>query len=219
MLPVGRFLPRGGGRNLVVSFTSTLVKRPYFCSRPAREQLPSDANCGVDTLVSDMVSKAMSPKAKRPYWKLPCRANSSAEEDEIVAACFPTFPQRILPLLFSCDWEKSEVIIHHTFNVPGKPLRPLAYVDAPYPTFLVAAGKEYVFWDGTSEDLTRFGSNYSSDEDFFARIKGLCFALDMKALGVVQALPRNYQEIYRRLAKEQRQLVRTVEGRIVKNWP
>jgi hypothetical protein len=117
-------------------------------------------------------------------WVLPCRPQQYNRE--AIAACFPTFPEEILPNWFSCDrlsWSSAhfffipyywhnisvaEATITRLFKLPGK-LRPLAFMEGADIIVLVAAGKEYALWDAVNEDLTRFGSDFASDEAFLAR--------------------------------------------------
>ncbi|KAJ6558340.1 hypothetical protein B0H19DRAFT_1070860 [Mycena capillaripes] len=161
-------------------------------------------------VVSSMASGPATPYKTKPpsSWSLPCKQPAIDQKDEVIAACFPTFPQQLLPHFFSCDWNMwtgtsffyvpdqwhnvshAEAMITYGYKVPGQPVRPLAFLHSADIIVLAAAGKEYVMWDGDYQDLTRFG-RFSSDEDFLGRVAGL-YSYQLRALGVMETFPADY---------------------------
>ncbi|KAJ7291717.1 hypothetical protein C8J57DRAFT_1588271 [Mycena rebaudengoi] len=169
----------------------------------------------------------------RPSWRLPCKYPLSQDHaDQILADCFPTFRKELLPPRFSCNWRNSYClrifiippkwhnlspigcIITHTFEIPGQ-IRPLAFCYSTDPVVLVSVGAEYVLWDDKDQTLTRYGSDFASDEDFLARTPL------PRSQGTVHQLPLNHDDVLCRVDAEQRRLVYTVEGRVVPpdTWP
>ncbi|KAJ7111711.1 hypothetical protein C8R44DRAFT_742094 [Mycena epipterygia] len=152
-----------------------------------------------------------------------------------LVAYLPTFPQEILPLGFSCDWNnwtetnvfcvshgwynlsKAEFTLSHAFQLHGD-LRPLAFSEASAPVFLAAVGIEYVLWDGDATMLTRFGSNFASDKDFLMQAAAASphIMSEESEFGVAEDFSEDTDMIYARIDSEQRRLVWEKLGR--KTW-
>ncbi|KAJ6559865.1 hypothetical protein B0H19DRAFT_1260549 [Mycena capillaripes] len=146
------------------------------------------------------VSKSSETEKISNYWTQPRKLPPCGQLHAVVAASFPTFPEDLLPYCFSCKWNRwtrvrfffvrpewydlspAEAIFNHGFKVPGRP-RPLAFCDGPDTIVFVAVGNEYYLWDGDFMKLHRYGSKFSSDEDFLVRMKPMWA---MEDLGVVE---------------------------------
>ncbi|KAJ7646445.1 hypothetical protein DFH06DRAFT_1332806 [Mycena polygramma] len=145
------------------------------------------------------------------------------DNDYVIAACFPTFPNSLFPRWFSCDWHKwtkiyclfpqwdrhpwsnnnhrlgrFPAVLHHVFKITGTP-RPLAFLDAPTVNILFAVGAEYYFWNGDDGELHRFGSGFVSDTDFLLRVRDTHSFDD---ICVPECINWNYNKIYLNVDKE-----------------
>ncbi|KAJ6557090.1 hypothetical protein B0H10DRAFT_2121297 [Mycena sp. CBHHK59/15] len=161
-------------------------------------------SCGLASGAADAAAAASTSRmAKAPnHPSLPCRRPAPADRALVIAACFPTFPERLLRLWFSCNWNEWTDLRfvyprgHHThacLQIHETP-RPLAFREGTSPSVLVAAGVEYFLWNGDALTLTRFGADFASDEDFLARMTARA-------------------ALYWRLDAEQRALAWEVDGR------
>ncbi|KAJ6614937.1 hypothetical protein B0H10DRAFT_2043291 [Mycena sp. CBHHK59/15] len=182
---------------------------------------------GLASGAADTASTSRKPEAPN-HPSFPCQWPAPADRALVIAACFPTFPERLLPLWFSCNWNEwtdalffyvrpewhnlspAATILTHAFKIRGT-LRPLAFREASSATVLFAAGAEYFLWNGDALTLTRFGTDFALDEDFLARMTARGGVIDR--LGAVEDLPLDYDRLYWRLDAEQRALAWEVDGR------
>ncbi|KAJ6573460.1 hypothetical protein DFH09DRAFT_1151904 [Mycena vulgaris] len=117
----------------------------------------------------------------------PWTHHPNTPRDAAIAPYLPTFPRRLLPEWYSCNWiectdshflriaegwhdlSPARAIITHGFGVTGT-IRPLAFCEATEPVLLFAADGSYFLYEGAPETLIRFGADFTSDEDFLARV-------------------------------------------------
>ncbi|KAJ7631582.1 hypothetical protein DFH06DRAFT_1438720 [Mycena polygramma] len=151
---------------------------------------------------------------------LPESLGRPCNNDYVIAACFPTFPDSLLRRWFSCDWHHSSNVLsffpdqrnrwwsrhdlsrfpdvlHHVFDIEGTP-RPLAFFDMPDGNILFAVGAEYYSWNGEDSELHSFGSDFTSDTDFLLRIKD---ADSLDDICVPEIINWDYKKIYRKVDK------------------
>ncbi|KAJ7110617.1 hypothetical protein C8R44DRAFT_883748 [Mycena epipterygia] len=156
---------------------------------------------------------------------------SEAERDKIIAT-FPVFPERVLPYTYTCQWHSwscisfffvprewydrsvADVLLTQSFSIRGA-LRPLAFSDFDDPVVLFGAGADYYLWNGASLALTRFGSNFASDEDFLSRLAVVPIRPGFEELGITEDLAADYPELCCRVDWEQRTLVWEKDGIIL----
>jgi hypothetical protein len=146
------------------------------------------------------------------------------EISRFIAAHFPVFPDRLLPLATYCDWARwsgihffcvsfgwynlseADFIFKHCFKITGD-LGPLAWRDLGEDADgLVAAGEENFLWSGSVEILTRYRGGLASDEAFLGHLMARGGEHGISRIDPQQAVPM-HMENWMKAEKQQRKLM------------